>query len=254
MRIYSNPYELMSETARNLYEMGQLVLPKTYQNKIIEGNSDYATKELICEQYCLTSLKDDDSLPLFVFDRDSIEWTKQELIERWDNQGSIPINPGEAYKIREDLWKQFLNKEGKFDYTYNERFHYRNNRSHNMDRIIQELIKNPDTRQAVLPVYSLDDVANIGGVGRVPCTMYYDFLIRNVNGEKQLNICYHQRSSDFVTHFGNDVWLAWKTMEVVASNVGVKPGYLYHTIDSLHSYAKDWDKLKTPINQLLIQG
>ena len=73
--------------------------------------------------------------------------------------------------------------------------------------------------------------------------MYYDFLIReNARGEKQLNICYHQRSSDFVTHFGNDVYLAWRLMEYVASEVGIKPGYLYHTIDSLHSYKKDWVK------------
>lgn len=78
--------------------------------------------------------------------------------------------------------------------------------------------------------------------------MYYDFLIReNARGEKQLNICYHQRSSDFVTHFGNDVYLAWRLMEYVASEVGIKPGYLYHTIDSLHSYKKDWVKLKTSI-------
>ena len=74
--------------------------------------------------------------------------------------------------------------------------------------------------------------------------MYYDFLIReNGKGEKVLHICYHQRSSDFVTHFGNDVYLAWRLMEYVAKEVGVKPGYLYHTIDSLHTYQKDWDKL-----------
>lgn len=36
-------------------------------------------------------------------------------------------------------------------------------------------------------------------------------------------------------------------MEYVAREVGIKPGYLYHTIDSLHSYKKDWVKLKTSI-------
>lgn len=36
-------------------------------------------------------------------------------------------------------------------------------------------------------------------------------------------------------------------MEYVASEVGIKPGYLYHTIDSLHSYKKDLVKLKTSI-------
>ena len=75
-----------------------------------------------------------------------------------------------------------------------------------------------------------------------------DFIAENVDPDRvQLNICYHQRSSDFVTHFGNDVYLAWKLMEYVAREVGTKPGYLYHTIDSLHSYKKDWVKLKTSI-------
>ena len=81
--------------------------------------------------------------------------------------------------------------------------------------------------------------------------MYYDFLIRqNGKGEKVLHICYHQRSSDFVTHFGNDVYLAWRLMEYVAQEVGIKPGYLYHTIDSLHAYKKDWTALASNLEDL----
>lgn len=79
--------------------------------------------------------------------------------------------------------------------------------------------------------------------------MYYDFLIRENNKkEKVLHICYHQRSSDFITHFGNDVYLAWLLKDYVANKVGIKSGYLYHTIDSLHSYKKDWVKLKTSLS------
>ena len=75
--------------------------------------------------------------------------------------------------------------------------------------------------------------------------MYYGFLVREVvNGEEVVNMTYHQRSSDFVTHFGNDVWLAISLMKFVADKLGLKPGYLYHSIDSLHVYKKDWDSLK----------
>ena len=77
-----------------------------------------------------------------------------------------------------------------------------------------------------------------------------NYSCRVKKGEKVLNICYHQRSSDFVTHFGNDVYLAWKLMEFVANRIGVKAGYLYHTIDSIHSYKKDWILLKTSLNDL----
>lgn len=237
MRIYSNPYELMSETARNIWEMGTEVKPKTYQNKVIEGKDEFITKELICEQYCLTHM--DDPSPLFVFTK-SKDWADAEFKERVSNEW---VNPGTAWELRKDVWEQFL-VDGIFDYTYNIRMTPLND-------LIRLLKKDSDTRKAVLPIFNgvgQVDTNYYDGERRIPCSMYYDFLIReNARGEKQLNICYHQRSSDFVTHFGNDVYLAWRLMEYVASEVGIKPGYLYHTIDSLHSYKKDWVKLKTSI-------
>lgn len=258
MRIYSDCRELMSEMGRNLWEMGLINKPKSYQNKVVEGNEDFITKELICEQYCLTSLKHEDFL--FTFSRDK-EWAFAELDERIHDSS----NPGDAWRKRKDVWEQFLveqknfmtgEEEKVFDYTYPERIHYsfsnKGGVSDNLIHVIKELKKNPDTRQAIIPIYSLDDPQWIGGIKRVPCSMYYDFLIRDDGkGGKQLNICYHQRSSDFVTHFGNDVWLAYKLMEYIAKDLGVKPGYLYHTIDSIHSYKKDWDKLKTSIDILI---
>ena len=134
--------------------------------------------------------------------------------------------------------------DGKFDYTYNERMVI-------LPYTIQLLRSDSDTRKAVLPIFNgngEDDTLYYHGNKRIPCSMYYDFLIReNSKREKVLHICYHQRSSDFVTHFGNDVYLAWRLMEYVAKEVGVKPGYLYHTIDSLHTYQKDWDKLASSL-------
>lgn len=248
MRIYSNAYELMSEQGRNLCEMGTVVAPHSYQNKRIEGNEDYLTKEVICEHYCLTSLEQEEAL--FVFDKDSKRWAALELIERLNH--NISINPGEAWKARKEVWEEFLNDSKQFDYTYNERLWFKNDAVANLHKVIVELQTNPDTRQAVVPIFHATDVAFLGGKRRIPCSMYYDFLIRpDVNGNPQLNITYHQRSSDFVTHFGNDVYLAWKTAEYVAKKVGVKMGYLYHIIDSLHTYKKDWDLLKTPVSQLL---
>ena len=127
-----------------------------------------------------------------------------------------------------------------------------------LEAIIRLLKDDPGTRKAILDIYGgyrqsgAMDHDYLDGSHRIPCSMYYDFLLReNAKGETQLNLCYHQRSSDFVQHFGNDVWLAWKMMEYVAEKVGVKPGYLIHTIDSLHVYKKDWVLLKTSIAQLM---
>ena len=273
MRIYSNSFELMSEMGRELNSYGQLVKPKTYQNKVIEGNEDFITKELICQQYCLTSLGD--PIWLFVFSH-SKEWADAEFQERitFEPNGE-PWNPGEAWKLRRDLWEQFLVKEeisfvGNethkeyheiFEYTYSERImkpvYFNGTVMPKIMAIIQLLKSDQDTRKAVLNIYGTDnynedeDSDHYEGSRRIPCSMYYDFLIRhNGKGEKVLHICYHQRSSDFVTHFGNDVYLAWRLMEYVAQEVGVKPGYLYHTIDSLHAYKKDWLALASNLEDL----
>lgn len=241
MRIYDDCYELMSEMGRNLWEMGSIVKPKTYQNKVIEGDESYITRELICEQYCLTSLNNVDKL--FIYSN-SKEWADNEFLERINNE---PLNPGRAWTLRKDIWEQFL-VDGKFDYTYSERMF------DSLRSVISLLKNDPDTRKAVLPIFNGEynnDCKYYDGSKRIPCSMYYDFLVReNQKGEKVLNICYHQRSSDFVTHFGNDVYLAWKLMEFVANRIGVKAGYLYHTIDSIHSYKKDWILLKTSLNDL----
>ena len=244
MRIYGNFYELMSETGRNLWEMGVLNQPKTYQNKNIEGNEEFITKEMICEQYCLTGYDDMDILFHY---SNSKQWAEAEFQERVAGK---PINPGEAWKLRKDVWEEFLNHDHKFDYTYSQRMmapteDFTTGRMAPALRAVVDLLNHDhDTRKAVLPIFWKEDLNWLDGSRRIPCSMYYDFLVREVNGEEVVNMTYHQRSSDFVTHFGNDVWLAISLMKFVANKLELKPGYLYHSIDSLHVYKKDWDSLK----------
>lgn len=258
MRIYSDCYQLMSEMGRNLYEMGLEVKPKTYQNKNIEGKDEFITKELICEQYCLTKMPDPEFLFTYTQCKD---WADAEFRERISGK---EINPGEAWKLRKEVWEEFINKKtNKFDYTYAERMNqkvwFKNKTYTKLNAIIELLRNDPDTRKAILDIYGVYyegygdvymDKDSLDGTERIPCSMYYDFLIReNASGKKQLNICYHQRSSDFVTHFGNDVYLAWQLMIYVSEQLEILPGYLYHTIDSLHAYKKDWGKLKSSLGE-----
>ena len=225
--------------------MGSIVKPKSMQNKNIEGLDEYITKEIINYSYCLLSLDKDKYL--FPDERSRI-WVDSEFKERVNGNN---VNPGEAYKIRPDVWEQFLvikrddvrGNRKEFDYTYNERIRPRIY----LSKIIEELQRNPDTRQAVLSIWDRSDVNGIGGKVRVPCSIYYQFLIR----DNQLHIIYNQRSADVITHFGNDVCLAWYLKEYVRGFLtGVEPGYLYHNIASLHSYKKDWNTLKTCIESL----
>lgn len=251
MRIYSNCFELMSEMGRELNSYGAIVKPKHYQNKDIEGNGDFITKEIICQQYCLTNLSQSEWL--FAYTK-AKQWADAEFKERVTPS---LINPGKAWELRKDLWEEFLTGDGTekvFDYTYNERMSqsvcYKDKWYTHLQAIIKLLKDDPDTRKAVLSIYNpYTDALHLHGDKRIPCSMYYDFLIRYSPG-KQLNICYHQRSSDFVQHFGNDVYLAWRLMEYVAEEINVEPGYLFHTIDSLHVYRKDWDTLAMNLEDL----
>ena len=238
MRVYANAYELMSEIFREVWEMGALVKPNTMQNKVVIGDADYHTKEIINYSYCLTNMHKIEYL--FWADKKAREWADAEFDER---VSPLNINPGKAFKLRPHIWYEFLNENEYFDYTYNERI-----RPY-LHEVIHELSINPDTRQAIIAIWDPSiDVDGIGGKHRVPCSMYYQFLVR----DGQVNIVYNQRSADVVTHFGNDVYLAWKLMEYVAQKINTKPGYLFHNIGSLHSYKKDWPRLKQCIEDIKI--
>ena len=259
MRIYTCARELMSELSRDVIEMGHENRPKTYQNKYIEGNPDFITKELIAESYCLTSLPDLEYLFAYTHTR---EWADAEFEERVSGKR---INPGEAWKLNKPMWEEFLTlgdeQDAGFDYTYAERINRlcinRFGDEDNMMRtyledIIRLLKYDPDTRKAVLSIFDpSEDKDRLDGLARIPCSMYYQFLIRDNNHGKQLNIIYNQRSCDLVGHCGDDIYLAWRLMEYVAEKVGVKPGYLFHQIGSLHVYQRDWWKLKTSIDELV---
>lgn len=250
MRIYSNCRDLMSEMGRELNSYGLIVKPKHYQNKNIEGKDDFITKELISQQYCLTSLDKVDYLFAYTYTK---EWADAEFQERISGE---QLNPGEAWELNKPMWEEFLDTSGCFDYTYAERIndpvYYSGKYETPLNIVIKLLKEDPDTRKAILPIfYGNIDLQYLDGSCRIPCSMYYDFLIREYGSGVRLNICYHQRSADFTAHFGDDVYLAWRMMEYVAKKIGIKPGFLFHTIDSLHVYKRHWDMLASNIEDLV---
>jgi len=232
----------MSEILRDVFEMGHLVHPMSMQNKDVSGDDNFVTKEITNYSYCLTSMK---SMQwLFAAEPTMKKWADSEFKERVATEFN---NPGEAWLLREKVWEQFLDKDGKFDYTYNERMFDQ------IQSVVRELHRNPDSRQAIISVWDREiDHANIGGKKRVPCSMYYQLMIR----DGKVHIIYNQRSADVVTHFGNDVYLAWKLKNYVMIQLNehlgleyeddsaLKSGHLFHNIGSLHSYKKDWGLLK----------
>ena len=240
MRIYEDCRALMSEIFRDVMEMGVLTHSNSMQQLDVTNDSNYDTKEIINYSYCLQSLGNEDFL--FIVDPTCKEWAKQELHER-TSHGWIN-SPGEAWKARYDFWKPLIDA-GNFGYTYNNRMQ----ECSNLDRIVEAMVENPDSRQLVLSIWDRRiDILHLNGVERVPCSIYYQFLLRG----NKLHIVYAQRSADAYNHLGNDIWLAFKLMQWVVDEVNnnysklgtIEPGYLYHNLGSLHVYRKDWDNMR----------
>ena len=226
-RIYANSKEAISEIQRDLYEMGTVVQSLTMQDKDVRNDEGFKTKEL--QNYSFTILDDSDKDEIVT----ELDWCNAEFAERvsgWKNiEDYTPINPGEAHKLR-DVWKEFIHN-GKFAYSYNERMYWQ------LNKVMEELKKNPNTRQAIIEVHNRKiDQDKMGGKARIPCSMFYQFMIRN----GKLEITYVMRSTDFFTHFKNDIWLACELKNWMAEQLEISPGKFTMFATSLHAYKKDF--------------
>ena len=107
----------------------------------------------------------DDILDYFQIHKD---WVEAEFQERIN---PFKLNPGEAWKLRADIWTRFLHK-GKFSYSYGERYWPQ------LSKIIDELTKHPTSRQIILQMYDWPkDMPKWGGKARIPCSLTYQFLV-----------------------------------------------------------------------------
>ena len=220
-RIFASTTEAINEIERDIMEMGIKVQPHTMQNKYVKGNDDYETKEVQNYSFNILNMSDKDS----TLDEQNLQWVKEEFAERIDTVGFV--NPGKAWKTRGNTWQEFLNDEGEMDYTYNERM----NALDQINLVIAELKDNPDSRQCLIHVNFPGDCL-FWQEKRIPCSVYYQLMIRR----GKLDIIYNMRSSDFYSHFKNDMWLADELRNHIAKEVGIKPGLFMMNVGSLHVY------------------
>jgi len=228
MRIYKDFSEAVAEIKRDLAEMGIRYQSKTYQDKYVEHDPGFQTLEIQNYIYTVTGPKLEDLSP-------TQPWADAEFEERVSGKC---INPGEAYKLRPEIWEQFLEKgdetmgdiDPQFSYTYAQRMF------HQLDTLIQEAKARPESRQLYLSIWEpIADVDNLGGISRVPCSLGYLFQIRG----GQLHMTYMMRSCDIATHFINDIYLAHKLQRWLADKIGVPAGRFTHYVGSLHVFQKD---------------
>lgn len=227
MRIYSNCYETASEIERDLKEMGKEVHLQTMQDKKIKGDPKYFTNELLCYSYMITNTKDKDELLKYFKGAENLEkakfWAEAEFQERISGKN---LNPGEAWKLREDVWDEFLH-DGKFSYSYSERI------GNQVEKIIEEFKIHPESRQGIISVWdSKIDIDKLGKE-RIPCSIFYQVIQR----QGKLNLVYVIRSNDLYEHWCYDIWLAIRLQEYIAERLGFQIGNFYQFVISLHAYA-----------------
>lgn len=228
MRKFENCKEAFQEIERDVIKFGRIVKPKTQQNMSVKDTKDWWTRELQC--YSFMVIDDSD----FLSQVKDPNWVIDEHNERVNMERPF-YNPGTNYLKRKEYWNKYMNKEGKMDYSYNERM------GPYLSTILSLLEEDPDTRRAILSIWDAkEDTYNIGKLKRVSCSMYYNLMIR----DNAVDIIYHMRSCDVFEHFRNDFALAclfkhWITR--ILENMGkyYSIGYTFMVIDSLHAYKKD---------------
>lgn len=241
-RIFKDCEQMIREIDRELKVSGITVPVKHYQNKELEGDSQ-KTKELVGINFTISKpyLGRREMLE-FIFrdDADRIErYCNEEFKDRIDRRG---LNPGNSYLVRLDLWQQFMSrdKDGKFDYTYSERM----NEFGQLDNAIAALKDDMNSRRAMVMIFKPEDTQSSAGFAtRIPCSISYQFLIRN----NRLVVIYYTRSNDYFNHFAIDIWLAaqiqfYMVSELAETYPGLKAGQLEYFAGSLHAYHDDISK------------
>jgi len=195
------------------------------QNKDIEGDEAFSTVELVNYGYVIQQIYEEAFEEVF---NGQERYCISEWYDRLSGIRGRPSNPGSSHRSRPEVWQQFLNEEGKFDYTYSERLKL-------FSHLIATLSHDKGTRRAWYPIFWDYDIRKAREKVRVPCSLGYNFQIRN----DKLHITYIMRSCDFYTHWAIDVYLAWRLQKYVANELKTEVGTFTHFIMSLHVYQKD---------------
>jgi thymidylate synthase len=99
--------------------------------------------------------------------------------------------------------------------------------------IIELLRQKPDSRRAVIPIFSESDTFT--DLPEVPCTCTLQFLIR----KDRLEMITHMRSNDVYLGLPGDVFAFTMIQELVARSLNIEVGTYKHLVGSLHLYEKN---------------
>lgn len=267
--IYNNFEKATADLRNNLLTLSAPVHTTKWQGMDIKEKPEMGMRELLDTFFKVPLLSED--LDHYRKDvRPNLPWADDHFEERVCGHA---INPG----VEWENWpygasaRRFLDKNGQFNHNYMERFWPKygvmpcsktpedlsdaikttqvglRHEYGDLDDLVALLAREPDTRQAFFPIFFPEDTGAAHGE-RVPCTIGYQFLMRN----DHLHMAYYIRSCDFTRHFRDDVYLAVRLLLWILTRLreadsnwkSVKPGWYSMHIMNLHVFKNDFIGLK----------
>ena len=159
------------------------------------------------------------------------KWSNKYAVREWDWYLSGDPN-GEEISKHAPIWKNHMDKEGNVRSNYGWQW----NRGSQLDRIIDKLRGDENTRQALLSIY---DGKEIGTYEYdTPCTSSIHFQIVN----NKLCMSVNMRSNDLWFGFCNDQFCFSMLQKMVADRLGIEVGWYYHFASNFHLYKRHLNK------------
>ena len=133
---------------------------------------------------------------------------------------------GEIYGKVPQIWKRMADKDGNVNSNYGWQW----NRNDQLNKVVQMLSCNSQTRQASISIYDAKETDNYEF--DTPCTYAIHFYILN----NKLNMSVMMRSNDLWYGFCNDQYCFSMLQKTVADRLSMDIGEYYHFANNLHLY------------------
>ena len=134
-------------------------------------------------------------------------------------------------------WKDIASVDGTVHSNYGVCLHQ------GWDRVVNELVRFPESRRAVIALNQPDIDY---GMKDVPCTMFVQFFVR----DDKLHLIWNMRSSDFAFGFCNDVAVGMLFLQMMRNELMERTdipwiglGSFTYNATSLHCYEPHWHLL-----------
>ena len=152
-------------------------------------------------------------------------WNKEYAEFEW--QWYLKGDPnGDLISKRAAIWKNHMDKNGNIRSNYGWQW----NRNNQLDRVVDILKKDINSRQAVISLYDGKEIETYEF--DTPCTLNVSFYVLS----NKLCMTVNMRSNDLWFGFCNDQYCFSKLQEYVAKSLDLQIGFYYHFASNLHIY------------------